>query len=84
MANNLFNLFNRNQSGGTPNIQQQMSMLKSNPVGFLMQRKLNIPTDIQNDPKAIVQHLLNTGQMSQSQFDQIQNYIKNTQGQNNF
>lgn len=72
MANNLFNLFNKNPMG---NLSQQMQALKANPMQFLLEKRLNIPPEIQNDPRAIAQHLLNTGQMSQDQMNQLQNYI---------
>lgn len=42
-----------------------LQQLKSNPLQFLMQRKFNIPQSIANDPNAIVNHLLQTGQVSQ-------------------
>lgn len=43
---------------------QNLQQLKANPVQFLMRRKFNIPTDM-NDPNAIINHLLRTGQVSQ-------------------
>ena len=73
MANNLFNSLN----GGQANLMSQMNQLRSNPVQFLLQRRLSIPNEIQNNPQQIVQHLLNTGQMSQEKCTQLQNYIKN-------
>lgn len=39
--------------------------IKSNPVQFLLQRRMNIPANIANDPNAILNHLLQTGQVSQ-------------------
>ena len=41
--------------------------IKSNPVQFLLQRRMNIPANIANDPNAILNHLLQTGQISQDQ-----------------
>ena len=49
------------------NPMQMLQEIKSNPVGFLMQRKMNIPANIANDPTAILNHLLQTGQVSQEQ-----------------
>lgn len=52
---------------------QMMSMLqqfKANPAQFLMQRRFNVPADIAKDPNAIMQHLLSTGQINQSQVNQ--------------
>lgn len=49
---------------------QMLNQFKSNPVQFLMQRKLNIPQSISGDPNAILQHLLSTGQVNQNQVNQ--------------
>ena len=47
------------------NLYQQM---KSNPTEFLS-RRFNLPQNT-NDPNDIIQHLLNTGQVSQNQVNQ--------------
>lgn len=49
------------------NMMQMLQNIKSNPVQFLLQRKMNIPANIANDPNAIVQHLLSTNQVTQDQ-----------------
>ena len=49
------------------NIMQMLPQLKSNPVQFLLQRRLNVPQNMANDPNAILQHLLKTGQVTQEQ-----------------
>ena len=49
-------------------IFQMYNQLKNNPVGVLSQR-FNIPENL-NNPNDIIQHLLNTGQVSQSQVNQ--------------
>lgn len=47
-----------------------LSQLKQNPVQFLMQRRMNIPQNIStNDPQAILNHLVQTGQVSQEQIN---------------
>lgn len=48
-------------------IFSQVQQLRANPMQFLLQRKLNVPQSIINDPNAIVNHLLSTGQVSQQQ-----------------
>ncbi len=48
------------------NMYQQ---LQNNPIQFLSKR-FNIPQNL-NDPNAILQHLLNSGQISQSQLNNI-------------
>lgn len=44
---------------------QMLQQLKANPLQFVLQRRLNIPQEIANDPNAIIQHLLSTGQITQ-------------------
>ena len=52
------------------NIMQIIQQIKANPMAFLAQRRMNIPANIANDPGAILQHLLSTGQVNQSQVNQ--------------
>lgn len=56
------------------NINQIMSMyqqLRSNPMQLLA-RRFNLPQGMNmNNPNDIIQHLLNTGQIQQSQVNQI-------------
>ena len=50
------------------NMQGVMGMLqqfRQNPMQFLIQRRMNVPQNIANDPNAILNHLLQTGQVSQ-------------------
>ena len=47
------------------NLLSMISQFKSNPMQMLSQR-YNIPNNMQN-PQDIIQHLLNTGQISQQQ-----------------
>lgn len=49
------------------NMTQLLQMLQQNPVQFLLSRGLNIPQDL-NNPNAIIQYLMNTGQVSQQQY----------------
>lgn len=77
MANNLFNTLSRSYPA-QPNFAQMLSQLKSNPIQFLAQRKFNLPQDFQGGPQEIIQHLVNTGQVSQQQVNQIQQRLMNT------
>lgn len=65
MANPLFSRFNQNSSnfagGGGP---------MNNMMG-LMQRFQQFRNNFQGDPREQVQQLLNSGQMSQEQFNQL-------------
>ena len=55
---------------GQNNMAQMLSQIKSNPVQFLVSRRLNVPQNMMNDPNAIINHLLQTKQVSQSQVNQ--------------
>ena len=61
------------------NIMQVMQMyqqFRQNPMGILAQR-YNIPANMQ-DPNEIIQHLLNTGQVSQAQVNQAMQMRNNS------
>lgn len=49
---------------GMGNMMQMMQQLKANPMAFL-QKRFNLPQNIGNDPQAILNHLMQTGQVSQ-------------------
>lgn len=50
------------------NMLQMLAQIKSNPMAVLGQR-FNLPQNL-NNPNDIIQHLLNTGQISQAQVNQ--------------
>ena len=57
--------------GGMGNMMGMLQQLKANPMQFLMQRRMNLPQGISvNDPQAILNHLVQTGQVSQQQLNQ--------------
>ena len=60
------------------NVLQAFGMLqqiKQNPMSLLSQ-KFNIPEDVNlSDPNAIINHLLSSGQVQQSDIDAIKNGI---------
>lgn len=62
MANPFFN-------PGGMNIMQMVGQLKQNPIQFLAKSRLNLPPNIGNDPNAILQHLVSSGQVSQQQIN---------------
>lgn len=64
------------------NLLSMISQFKSNPMQMLYQR-YNIPKDIQN-PQDIIQHLLNTGQISQQQVNSAMQLKNNPNIQNLF
>jgi len=55
----------------TNNIMGMLQQFKANPMQFLLQKRLNIPQNFPvNDPNAILNHLLSTGQINQQQINQ--------------
>ena len=52
------------------NMFQMISQFRSNPMA-MMSKRFNIPGNIQN-PQDIVQHHLDSGQISQAQLDNAQ------------
>jgi len=55
------------------NILGMLQQLQNNPMAMLSQ-KFNIPQDIDvKDPNAIIQHLMNTGQVSQQAYNNARN-----------
>ena len=58
-----------NALGGQQNPMQMFQQFRQNPAQFLMQRKLNVPQNIMNDPNAIINHLMQSGQVSQDAYN---------------
>lgn len=55
------------------NIIGMLQQLQSNPMALLSQ-KFKIPQDLDvKDPNAIIQHLMNTGQVSQQAYNNARN-----------
>ena len=50
-------------------IMSMLPQLRSNPVGFLKQYGLNVPDNV-SSPNDIIQHLMNSGQINQAQYNQ--------------
>ena len=51
------------------NPMQMLMALKQNPAQLLQQAGFNIPMNL-SDPNAIIQHLMNSGQISQQRYEQ--------------
>lgn len=76
MANRLFDSLNSKR----PTLQDQLFQLRADPIRYLTQRRLNIPQELQGDPKGIVQYLLNTGQMSGAVYEKLQSQVHSMMG----
>ena len=51
------------------NPMQMLQQLRQNPAQMLRQAGLNVPDNL-NDPNQIIQHLMNSGQISQQRYEQ--------------
>ena len=61
---------------GNMNPMMMLSQLKSNPMALLQRAGFNVPANLSN-PQAIIQHLMNSGQISQQQVNNAQAMAKN-------
>lgn len=60
--------FNALCGGKQPNIMQMLNQLKANPIQFLQRAGFNVPANL-NSPNGIIQHLMNSGQISQQNYE---------------
>ena len=64
MSNPLFGMM-----GGGMNVMQLLVQFRQNPLAMLQRAGFSVPANISN-PQQMIQHLMNSGQISQQQFDQ--------------
>lgn len=60
---------------GNNNPMMMLSQLKQNPLALLQRAGFNVPNNI-NNPQEIIQHLMNSGQISQDQVNKAQSQAK--------
>lgn len=60
-------MMNNPMAGMNP--MQMIQQLKANPIQFLQRAGFNVPNNL-NDPNQIIQHLMNSGQISQQRYEQ--------------
>jgi hypothetical protein len=56
------------------NPMQMIQQLKANPIQFLQRAGFNVPENL-NDPNQIIQHLMNSGQISQQRYEQARQMV---------
>ena len=77
MANPFFNALGGVMGGGM-NPMAMLAQLKQNPLALLQKAGFNVPAGLNlNNPQAIVQHLMNSGQITQDQLTQAQQMAQN-------
>ena len=69
-------LFDRLQQGGQPTLQQ----IQQDPVGMARQAGYNIPQNLAGNPQAMVQHLIQTGQVGGPMLQRIMPMMQKLMG----
>lgn len=81
LMGNLLGFGAQQQTGGflqnlknIADLAQKYQQFTRNPIGSLLQMRPNvqIPQDITNSPQAVVQYLVNSGQMTQEQLKEFE------------
>jgi len=62
--------------GSMNGFMNQFRGFMQNPMQFMMQRRLNIPQNMMSNPNAAIQQLMNSGQMTQAQYNQLKQMSK--------
>ena len=61
-------------------MQEQLRQLQSNPQQFIQQAGWNIPPEMMNDPKQMVMHLINSGQVGGPALQRVMPMIRQMTG----
>ena len=61
------------------NLMSMFMNFRQNPMGFMMQNGMNVPQNIMNDPNAIIQQMMNSGQINQQTYNQAQQMARQIQ-----
>ena len=63
-----------------PQMRNMLKQLKSNPKEFIQLAGASIPEEMMNDPQAMVQHMIMTGQVSNPVLQRIMPMIRQLSG----
>lgn len=55
--------------GSMQGMMNQFRGFIQNPMQFMVQKKLNIPQEMMSNPDTAIQYLLNTGKITQQEYD---------------
>ena len=55
--------------GSKKNMMEQFGSFQQNPMQFMAQRGLNIPQEYAADPDGAIQYLMNSGKLTQQQYN---------------
>ena len=59
------------QLNGPNSFMGQFQSFMSNPIGYLIEKKINIPQQYMNDPQQAVNYLISSGQMDQQTLNNL-------------
>ena len=62
------------------NMQNQMAQLQNDPMSMAKKAGFNVPEEMAKDPKAMVQHLIMTGQVASPMLQRIMPMIQRMAG----
>lgn len=76
----------RDPFGSMQGFLGQFRGFMQNPMQFMMQKQLNLPQNINpmQNPQAAIQHLMNNGQLTQEQYNQVQQMARQIQNNPQF
>ena len=69
----------RDPFGSMQAMMNQFQQFRQNPMQFMMQRNMGIPQQYQNDPKGAIQYLMNSGRITQEQYNAANQMAKRVQ-----
>ena len=78
MASDLFKSFGRKQQNVPA--QQNAQNPKDAAIQLMRQRGMNVPQNISNNPSAIIEHLIQSGQIPQNRLAMVQQMISQRMG----
>lgn len=59
------------QLNGPNSLMGQFQSFMQNPIGYLIEKKINIPQEYMNDPHQAVNYLISSGQMEQQTLNNL-------------
>ena len=62
------------------NYQEQLQQVKTNPIEMGKDKGYNIPEELSGDPKAMVMHLINSGQVGGPMLQRVMPMIRHMSG----
>ena len=65
--------------GSMQNMLGQFRQFMGNPMGYVMQKNMGIPQEYMKNPDEAIQYLMNTGKLTQQQYNELNKTAKQIQ-----